>query len=206
MRRRGPGRCELCGREQQWRQMARHLSECAPKHDAVGSATPLVQVQFEARGAPEYWLILEARGSAHLSQVDALLRRTWLECCGHMSAFRLGRQELSMRTSLMSLGGRGGAFQYEYDFGSTTALAGKIGSTRDGSLGRRVVRLLARNTPLPLTCSLCTAPATLICSYCIHAGACLFCSKHAGQHPCDTEDALLPVVNSPRVGVCGYTG
>ena len=206
MKRRGPGTCELCGQEQEWGGMARHLSDCAPKHDAAGSHEPVVQVQFEACGAPEYWLILEARARAQLNQVDALLRRTWLECCGHMSAFRLGRQELSMRTPLMSLGGRGSGFQYEYDFGSTTALAGKISGTREGSLGRRVVRLLARNAPLPFTCSSCAAPATIICPYCTHTGACLFCSKHAGQHECDAEDAFLPVVNSPRVGVCGYTG
>jgi hypothetical protein len=43
-----------------------------------------------------------------------------------MSAFRLGRAELSKRSSLGSLQPKGVAFQYEYDFGSTMALRGKV--------------------------------------------------------------------------------
>ncbi len=111
-----------------------------------------------------------------------------------------------MRTRVGQLGGKGATFQYEYDFGSTTALSGRIISTRAGSLGRRVVRLLARNSPPVLTCLECAALATLICPFCIYEGACLFCATHASAHKCDEEDAFLPVVNSPRVGVCGYTG
>ena len=33
----------------------------------------------------------------------------------------------------------------------------------------------------------------------------LFCDECAGGHECG-EETILPVVNSPRVGVCGYTG
>ena len=37
---------------------------------------------------PEYWLHVEGRETASLQQLDSLLRRVWLECCGHMSALR----------------------------------------------------------------------------------------------------------------------
>lgn len=33
-----------------------------------------------------------------------------------------------------------------------------------------------------------------------------FCETHAKRHECYNLDMLLPVVNSPRMGVCGYTG
>jgi len=33
-----------------------------------------------------------------------------------------------------------------------------------------------------------------------------FCDAHADEHRCDGEEAILPIVNSPRMGVCGYTG
>jgi len=202
----GPGACELCGHEATKAQMSRHLASCAPQHDVSGTAEPVVQIRVEARGAPEYWLLVEGYSRAALSQLDALLRRVWLECCGHMSAFRIGRQELSMRTPLGQLGGRGATFQYEYDFGSTTALSCRLLGTRAGSLGRRVVRVLSRNKPLDLRCEDCSAPAILVCPYCIYSGPCLYCDKHAPAHECADEDAFLPVVNSPRVGVCGYTG
>ena len=31
------------------------------------------------------------------------------------------------------------------------------------------------------------------------------CEVHTEKHDCG-EEALLPVVNSPRMGMCGYTG
>lgn len=200
------GACELCGHEAPRAQMARHLAACAPEHDKDSRAESLVQLHIEADGAPVYWLYVEGRETASLQQLDSLLRRVWLECCGHMSAFRLGRAELSKRSALGSLQAKSVAFQYEYDFGSTTALRGKVLGYRKGSLGRNVVRLLARNIPLKLTCALCDAPASLVCPFCIDSGPCLFCETHAPQHPCAEEDVFMPTVNSPRMGVCGYTG
>ena len=40
---------------------------------------------------------------------------------------------------------------------------------------------------------------------CIEEGAGLLCSHCAKKHECG-EDVQLPVVNSPRMGMCGYTG
>jgi len=200
------GACELCGREAPKSKMARHLAACAPEHDIGSSPGPLVQLHVEADGAPQYWLHVEGRETASLQQLDSLLRRVWLECCGHLSAFRVGRAELPKRTLFRALQSKGVAFQYEYDFGSTTGLKGKVLGYRDGSLGRSVTRIVARNTPPKLTCSTCDAPATLVCPFCIYSGPSLFCETHAPQHPCAEEDAFMPTVNSPRMGVCGYTG
>jgi hypothetical protein len=114
--------------------------------------------------------------------------------------------ELNSASDHLSEQTKGVAFQYEYDFGSTTVLRGKVLGHREGSLGRNAVRVLARNTPLTLTCASCDAPATLVCPFCIGSGPCLFCKTHAPQHPCAEEDVFMPTVNSPRMGVCGYTG
>lgn len=200
------GECELCAHQAPRAQMRRHLAACAFEHDEGARAERLVQLHVEADGAPEYWLYLEGRETASLQQLDSLLRRVWLECCGHMSAFRLARAELSKRSPLGALQAKSLAFQYEYDFGSTTALKGRVLGYREGSLGRKVVRVLARNLPLSLICAACGAPATLVCPFCIDSGPCLFCKAHAPQHPCAEEDVLMPTVNSPRMGVCGYTG
>ena len=202
------GTCELCRDELAKARMAAHLIACASAHDSGPRQERLIQVKVEAEGAPEYWLYLEGRESATLQQVDLLLRQTWLECCGHMSAFRIGRLEPAKPTALGDVfRSKGLAFQYEYDFGSTTALKGKVVAFRSGWMGRSAVRLLARNAALPWVCQQnCDHPATLICPFCIHEGPSLFCKRHAPSHPCAKEEVWLPVVNSPRMGVCGYTG
>ncbi len=201
-----PGACELCGHKAPRAQIAPHLAACAPKHDKYSRNDRLVQLYMEADGAPRYWLYVEGRETASLQQLDSLLRRVWLECCGHMSAFRRGRTELSKRSSLASLQAKGLAFQYDYDFGSTTSLLGRVCGHREGSLGRNALRVLARNAPLDLTCDSCGVPATLVCPFCLGTGPSLFCKRHAPQHPCHEEGVWMPTVNSPRMGVCGYTG
>jgi hypothetical protein len=101
----------------------------------------------------------------------------------------------------------GEGFEYEYDFGSTTSLDLEVTGERSGRSGRSAVRLLARNAPPISACAVCGEPATLVCAFCLQESADAFvCTKHRRQHQCGEEEAFLPVVNSPRMGVCGYTG
>jgi hypothetical protein len=177
---------------------------------------------------PAYWLDVEAKADAKLEALDAFLRRVWLECCGHLSVFRIGgvdyfsrgyefgfgrefgggTAERSMNVKLreaLALPDEG--FEYEYDFGSTTMLDLRVTGERSGSPGRSAVRALARNAPPKIRCAVCSEPANLVCPYCLQESADAFvCTKHRRQHRCGEEEAFLPVVNSPRMGVCGYTG
>jgi hypothetical protein len=187
--------------------MTRHIVTCVPEHDAGGRPDTVVQLRVDADGDPRYWLHLEARASAPLRQLDALLRRIWLECCGHLSAFRVGSSEAAMETAIGSAFLRKGTvFSYEYDFGSTTALTGQVLGMRQGRLGRPAVRLLARNDPLVWRCSGCSCAAVIVCPLCVHEGDWLFCEAHAEEHRCAEEEVYFPVVSSPRMGVCGYVG
>jgi len=93
------GFCALCGHRATKTTMMAHVEACAAAHDKIGQPQPLVVLRFAAVGAPRYWLIIEAKADAQLAHVDALLRQLWLECCGHMSAFRVGRRELAMTTA-----------------------------------------------------------------------------------------------------------
>jgi hypothetical protein len=47
--------------------------------------------------------------------------------------------------------------------------------------------------------------ATAVCAQCLYESKGFCCGAHAPDHDCG-EDMLLPVVNSPRMGVCGYSG
>jgi len=45
---------------------------------------------------PYYWMHLELPANATLEDLDSFLRDIWLECCGHLSAFRIeGKEYLS---------------------------------------------------------------------------------------------------------------
>ena len=102
--------------------MLAHLEACASAHDETGSPQPLVVLRFGQAGEPRYWLIIEAKADAPLRNVDKLLRQLWLECCGHMSAFRVGRRELPKTIATgIAFAHSGSKVDYEYDFGSTTA-------------------------------------------------------------------------------------
>lgn len=184
-----------------------HVETCVATHDKAGPSQPLVALRFDAVGAPRYWLIVEAKGDAQLRHVDAVLRQVWLECCGHMSAFLVGRRELAMTTVVGIAFARAGTkVEYEYDFGSTTALTGELVGKRHGSIGRASVRVLARNDPLAWPCGECKALATVVCPFCVDSDGALFCDLHSAAHEHAGEEAYLPVVNSPRMGVCGYSG
>ena len=206
------GICSLCGERKGKRAMARHLAECAPNHDpARGASAEWVHLRVEGGGP--YWLDVEARSDATLADLDDLLRRLWLECCGHMSAFFVaGRRserysEYSMDAPVAAVfGQRGAAARYEYDFGSTTELLvrGLARRTARGG-GKTLVRLLARNEAPLVTCDECGQPAAQICPFWEGENP-FVCSVHADDHACEDADCHLPVVNSPRMGVCGYTG
>jgi hypothetical protein len=65
---------------------------------------------------------------------------------------------------------------------------------------------MARNDFEPPPCAECGQPAAFVCAECVwedEDGA-RFCEAHADEH--EHDDMLMPVVNSPRTGMCGYDG
>ncbi len=164
---------------------------------------------------------LEVPASATLTALDRFLRDTWLECCGHLSAFEIGgvryaidagmfeepfdMGDKSMRVRLEKVFSPGRVSTYEYDFGTTTELKLKVISEREAETRGKTVQVLARNNPPEMLCEVCGKPATSVCSQCIFDDRGWVCDTCAENHECG-EDMLLPVVNSPRVGMCAYTG
>jgi len=152
-----------------------------------------------------YWMHLKALGSARLRDLDTLLRDTWLECCGHMSVFSDGEKDFEMGVKLKDILRPGLKLNYEYDFGSTTELLLTVVSEIEGSIKKGQVEILARNEAPRIKCDQCENPATTICTECLYDGEGWLCDDCATTHGCD-EEMFLPLVNSPRAGVCGYTG
>jgi hypothetical protein len=123
----------------------------------------------------------------------------------------------------------GDRFSYVYDFGSNTTLNLRVVDEREGAMllpedadgegdgeptgededevEELSITLLALNKPPALLCSVCRQqPAAYISSVEEHmpVAQAVFCQDCAQKQ--DAPDELLPVVNSPRVGICGYTG
>ena len=113
--------------------------------------------------------------------------------------------EENMEAQLSEVLSPGMKFYHEYDFGSTTHLALKVVSREQKQFKGRSVTILARNESPEIPCVSCGKPATQVCAECIYSEAGWLCEACAAEHECG-EEMLLPVVNSPRVGVCGYTG
>ncbi|MFQ6106835.1 MAG: hypothetical protein ACE5QF_04525 [Thermoplasmata archaeon] len=207
------GQCLLCNRVYSKAGMSRHLRSCAQRLSRKGSGRAL-HISVDCPELPEYWMHLEVDARSKLSLLDGFLRLVWLECCGHLSAFRIGSQvyalmpmrEYGDRSLNIPLGRvlrTGVQFSYEYDFGTTTELRLKvIEETR--SAPAEEIRLLARNLPPRRECE-CGSPATLVCAQCIWEDEGWLCDGCAERHECG-EEMFLPVVNSPRTGMCGYEG
>ena len=94
---------------------------------------------------------------------------------------------------------------HQYDFGDTTeTLVSVIGSTTRKPQ-RTAVRLLARNNAPVFPCAVCGKDAAYICCECMwESDNPFFCEACAEDH--EHNDMLLPVTNSPRMGVCAYDG
>ena len=214
------GTCALCGATVAKKKMTGHLKAClAARQPEPNTATgkkprrtTVFHILVEGQYAPQYWLHLAAKTNAGLDDLDGFLRHIWLECCGHLSEFKIGK--IGHSSSEDEFGDEGmdvalkdvlpqGKFFHNYDFGTTTHLALKVLGMLEG-VQQDKVALLARNDPPAILCD-CGKPATWVCVECMYGGKGWVCNDCAKTHECGDE-ALLPVVNSPRVGQCGYTG
>ncbi|MFZ3149208.1 MAG: hypothetical protein WA137_09210 [Methanothrix sp.] len=219
------GTCSYCQGSYAKSAMARHLKACKARQNedesdasssSKGSAKrTILHLQVEGRYRPMYWMHVEIPANATLTDLDEFLRRTWLECCGHLSSFEIAgetffseKMEPGDRSMNMALGkviGPGIKFEHTYDFGTSTELSLKVISARQGLAQGKAVRIMARNDPPDIECESCGKPAVAVCCQCIDEGTGFVCEDCAEKHECG-EDMLLPVVNSPRMGMCGYTG
>lgn len=134
----------------------------------------------------------------------------------------------SMDYKLSSVLSAGMEFTYEYDYGSTTELIVKVQEYRIGIWKKEAVTILSRNNPPEMICSVCEKnPAEWVNPEGFYTGEPFLCEECLKKKKEDREmeedeyeeedeymlddgwmdeDFLLPICNSPRMGVCGYCG
>lgn len=212
------GKCPKCEKMYGIAQAEAHLLKCALQSTISSESTTagyLMRISCLERPVT-YWIFATIPLNASLALLDAFLRGIWLECCGHLSEFTIGdchymshtesgRLSQSMKNQIGQLLSPGSTCEYVYDMGSSTDLEIRV-VAKVGACQQKKITLLMRNEPPVYSCEFCKKTANIICSQCGDT-TCLSCSKRHGCVVSEGNDyMLMPLVNSPRTGVCGYEG
>lgn len=213
------GTCAFCGHEATKSGITRHLAVCPERQQQIeraeqskrGSET-LFHLRVQDRFSSLFWLDLEVKGSAKLSDIDAYLRAIWLECCGHLSQFSVGGwsgDEIAKSRRVSAVFPVTPELTHIYDFGTSSETLLKLVGQRAGRpLSLHPIFLMARNEIPAAECFSCGQPAAFFCQECVYEDETsgLLCEQHAAKHPHEDYGGPLPLVNSPRLGMCGYEG
>lgn len=213
------GTCVYCGQEMAKGAVARHLSTCPERRTIidkaerkkVGSQT-LFHLRVQDAWQKPFWLDLEVRGSSTLEDLDIYLRGIWLECCDHLSQFSIGGwqgQEIGNERRVAEVFKSGIELTHIYDFGTSSETLIKAVGTREGKpTTARPIALMARNMMPEAKCIECEQPAAWLCIECLTEENVwgTLCDTHGKTHPHDNYGEPIGLVNSPRLGMCGYDG
>ena len=195
------GDCYLCGANLSKIAMKNHLLKV---HGEDESGQECCLLKVEGVYSKEYWLYFDVPETNTLSDVDEFLRVIWLECCGHCSAFYQSKHIPIDNGRKLKTFDIGEKFFHEYDFGSTTETVITVAGHTRRKKQKKDVRLLARNTPPVYKCGDCGKTAEYISSqWGFEIQGPFYCAECIKNYE---EGMMLPITNSPRVGVCGYGG
>jgi len=216
------GACAFCGKDFTRAGMTKHLAACKGWKEAVQKADASKRksqslfhlIVYDAYNKTNYWLHLEMNGLGDLEDLDRYLRAIWLECCGHMSTFFGGKRayqdpELDMDAKARDVFTQLPQLLHIYDFGTSSETMVEVANVREGRpLTKNPIALMARNHPPEYPCMECDKPAAYYCEECVEEEdeTGLLCEAHAKDHPHGNYGGPMPLVNSPRVGLCGYDG
>ena len=204
------GKCLYCEQVLSQKEIAKHLTKHLAdmeKSDVGENAQTYCHIEVEA---DNMFLHLLVKGDADMKKIDNFLRAIWLECCDHLSAFGHKNFKVKMSHKVKDVFETRVKIYHDYDFGTTTRVFLKGLKNYQLNLKDNVI-LLSRNEPLKYLCATCkTKPAINICTSCNWEKYSYFCGVCSEKHEevCDDfiDYSCMPVVNSPRMGECGYTG
>ena len=210
----GNGICMVCGKELPVQDMQAHIAECI-ESIAVPDGEENMLLRIVGRDDPEYWMYIALKKDAQLAQLDKFLRDVWVDCCDHLSVFTAGGKEYyssharemeghSMKLRLFEKNPDCTQLLYEYDFGTPTRLQiDVIGSFKAEKRHKKAIQL-ARNIQPQYSCIVCGAKAAYVSSRMDESIADSAYCEACGFDNEEIKSTLLPIVNSPRSGMCGY--
>lgn len=204
------GKCLFCEKVFTQDDIGKHLSGHLTqmvKEDSGKKQANYCHVEVEAG---EMFLHLLVKGNLTMKSIDRFLRGIWLECCVHMSNFGHKNFKVSTKERVEDVFQHRVKIFHDYDYGTTTRVFLRTRKQYSLNLSEDII-LLSRNEPLKLLCATCKKkPAINLCSVCWWDDYAFYCEDCSEKHAETCEDfadfAEMPVVNSPRMGECGYTG
>ena len=201
--------CNICHKFFAKNSIQRHIGSCSKKYvESRGGNKSSYLLKIYDKYMTDYFLHVLISEDAQLIHLDTFLRDIWLECCGHMSAFRQGHNELEMDDRAECLT-HVKKTDYTYDFGSSTNLIIEFKKEFKGSQ-EHLIKLMARNGEIKADCHRCEKKqAKYICTECMYNGdEVIFCEDcvvlHTKKYHNDENYMISNFVNSPRTGVCAY--
>ncbi|MDP3443585.1 MAG: hypothetical protein Q8T08_12070 [Ignavibacteria bacterium] len=205
------GYCIYCNELILKQEIGKHLSKHLSGFEKTANADGAVNYCHIEVESEELFLHLLVKGDAKMKVIDNFLKDIWLECCGHMSAFGHKNFRVSMSHLVEDVMEPRIKIFHDYDFGSTTRVFLKGLKHYRLDQKERLI-LLSRNEPLKIPCTHCKKKAaSYLCVECYEGDDySYYCEKCSVLHEkeCDAygDYAQMLVVNSPRMGVCGYEG
>ena len=197
--------------------MSKHLKACvvrARKYSAIESNSTdkinLFHLLVQDAYGGDFWLHLEMKGDVKLKELDKYLRTIWLECCDHLSQFSYDRWKGKIAKSSIAIDifKTGIEINHIYDFGDSSETKIKVIGEREGAaLTKHPIFLMARNDPPGYNCKECGKKAKWLCLESTYNNEDnTFCDEHIESHPHGKYGEPIEIVNSPRLGMCGYDG
>ena len=219
------GKCYYCGNEFSKAGISKHIKSCKVMKESIGldEKVPSSNInkfilEVSSKYNKDYWLYITIDVNCTLKDLDKFLRDIWVECCDHLSMFKIygeryeseidipyswAKPSRNMNVKLRNVISLNDKIEYEYDFGSTTYLEIKVVDKIVCSNKRKNIELIARNNEPELKCSNCGSKA----SYYDCENEQYLCEDCFEDYTGDKEMIEeLGYVNSPRAGVCVYHG
>ena len=210
------GTCKICNKKIKDDQYPTYLYECIDVANAVDNIdeSDFYLLHIQDADVEKYWMFVGCVGSSTLADLDSFLGEKWLECCDHLSEFKINNRKIGMKQTIEQMHlktcNKKGAIipiQYDYDFGSTTTLFISIMPKHKKCIFEDDIFVLMENDPITFRCTECRKKATKICDSCINK----VCDNCSQEHECSNIDyvdevTMHDIYNSPRLGKCGYFG
>src|SRR3989339_686299 len=90
------GKCCYCESTISKTAIKKHLNSCKTKHESVNTKQDETYFCISVQDIDKiYWMYIDIPVTATLKTLDDFLRKTWLECCGHMSMFDIASNHYS---------------------------------------------------------------------------------------------------------------
>lgn len=205
------GKCYYCNKELTEKTIKKHMKNCSEINRRIEELNEIDKkkrnqfiISIKSREYKnEYCMYLSIDEKLSLLNIDQFLRDVWLECCGHLSAFKIkGRifQDYSMETKLNDVLTVNEKFEYEYDFGSTTELILEVVDIIEVPVSFSQIEIIARNDEIIHNCEICNADA----EYFNYEKDQWECKKCVDKN--NDMIAKFDYCNSPRDGVFCYGG